>query len=159
MDNQKEDLKNLREIRIHKILNIKDLPFEVDNNYELVKSNEIVLIKQFIPFKSPIFVLKNVDNSGGNLKSGVYYVSIQYKLHDGTYTNNSDLSNPIIIVKSSYKEEWENFNGDYEEVSTNKHIELNIHNIDILFKQYKVNIIHKGLNINFINLFIADNQQ
>ncbi len=130
-----------------KLLNLDNLPFLLNTStFELLNSNEIILADQFIPFKSPIFSLKSVLDDGGNLKSGTYYVSIQYKLHDGTFTNNSDLSNPIVIVKSGSGETWENYNGDYDEFVTSKSIVININNIDALFKIYKVNVIHYGFN-------------
>jgi len=132
------------DINTSKIININSLPFEIDTNYELYDSKKIKLLEQFIPFKQPIYKLIGVYDNDGNLPQGVYYVSIQYRLIDGTYTNSTDLSNPIFVVKESSGEEWENYAAYYENINTNKSINLAIDNIDNLFLQYRVNIIYKS---------------
>ncbi len=126
-----------------KLLNLDNLPFELNSDLELIDSNKIKLAEQFIPFKQPTYRLISVDDNVGNLPLGMYYVTIQYRLEDGTYTNNADLSNSILVVKSGKGEKWENYTGYYKDVKTNKSISIELGNIDTLFKQFRVNIIIK----------------
>lgn len=72
---------------------------------------------------------------GGNLKTGAYQIAISYKLQDGTYTNYSILSTPVIISG--------NYNEDHKPNSEiNKHITVQFDNNNDNLKYYKLAIVH-----------------
>jgi len=138
-----------------KICNIDDLPFTVslDSNKQVIDEN-LLYLELFSEFKVPIFKLTEIIESGGSLKSGVYYTCIQYELPDGSFGNFSHLSNPIFIYKDSTKKSFIEIEGCESNIDTNKSFKLSISNIDTKYKRFKFGIIHKANNI--YNCYISD---
>lgn len=129
-----------------KTLNLTTLPFELNYSLELYNYRKIILAEQFIPFKEPIIKLTKVIDSSGNLKVGAYYISLQYKLNDDSYTNFSDISNAIMIVKSGKGEDWIDYHGEPTGIITNKAMDLSLYNIDNNFTKFRLGIIFKSEN-------------
>jgi len=76
----------------------------------------------------------SIDN-GGNLKTGAYQIAISYKLQDGTYTNYSILSVPVIVCG--------NYGEDYAPNSEiNRKIIVSFDKPDVSYNTYKLGIIH-----------------
>ena len=75
-----------------------------------------------------------VDN-GGNLKTGAYQIAISYKLQDGTYTNYSILSVPVIVCG--------NYGEDYAPNSEiNRKIIVSFNKPDVSYYTYKLGIVY-----------------
>ena len=72
---------------------------------------------------------------GGNLKTGAYQIAISYKLQDGTYTNYSILSVPVIVCG--------NYGEDYAPNSEiNRKIIVSFKKPNISYDTYKLGIVH-----------------
>ena len=138
-----------------KIANLDNLPFKVSNSItkEIVRSDDIVYLNLFSDFNIPQYSVKNILETGGSLLAGVYYITIQYELPDGSYGNFAHLSNPIFIIKASSNESWQNVVGCEPGESTTKAIDLRIGNIDNRYKRFRFGIVHKA-NDN-INCYIS----
>ena len=129
---------------IPRILNIDDLGFELDSSYELVDEREIVNTQLFASFTQPIIDLVNINTNSGNLVSGVYYLCIQYKLKDDSYTNFSLLSNPIYVYDFNPKDNWYNIFSGESNKGTSKSISVNIQSLDRTYRKFRFGIIHKS---------------
>lgn len=82
-----------------RILNLDNLPFEVDVNKELVNSNQIKFSLLSPNISNPNISTVDVLDYGGYIKLGVYYFSICYVLENGDTTNYLLPSKPIKIAK------------------------------------------------------------
>lgn len=72
---------------------------------------------------------------GGNIKTGAYQIAIAYKLKDGTYTNYSILSVPVIVCG--------NYGEDYKPNSDiNRNLKISFVKPDVSFEFYKLAIVH-----------------
>ena len=72
---------------------------------------------------------------GGNLKTGAYQIAISYKLQDGTYTNYSILSVPVIVCG--------NYGEDYAPNSEiNRKIIVSFDKPNVSYNTYKLGIVH-----------------
>ena len=127
-----------------KILNLDNLPFTLDGDYELLSSDEIKYANLYISGKIPNYNLDSVNDIDGNLYSGVYYVTGKYMLEDGAYTNWLNLSNAITISDSSKTDKWENYDGCPANTSTSKSISLNITNLDNDYDTIKIAVLYKN---------------
>lgn len=126
-----------------KLVNLDDLPFEVNTSKELLFSEDITLIDYFIGVKEPIYTLNKVRDNGGNLEQAIYYVSLQYKYPDGSYSNFTNICNPILVIRPGKKEAWEEYTANKTGTNTSKCIDLNISNLDTKFEYYRLAIIKK----------------
>lgn len=124
-----------------KILNLNNLPFEVDPiTKEILEPNKFNQVNLFPDIKIPNIILNEVSDIGGNLITGTYYISISYKLSDGSYTNYTLLSNPIYINEDS-KGAFTDYDGAESGTTTTKSIDLTFENLDINFEGIRVGVI------------------
>ena len=131
------------DVDIPRILNIDDLGFNVDSYREFINPLDEIYTRRFVSFNEPTFNLIEVNATGGNLLSGIYQLSIQYKLLDDSYSNHSLLSNPIYVYKFSPKDDIWNIYANESGIETSKSISVKISNIDTKFKQFRIGIVHK----------------
>lgn len=129
-----------------KIINLDNLPFKVSLTVgkDIISDFDLYNIELFSPFKVPDYSLSNVIESGGNLLSGAYYITIQYKLPDESYGNFLHFSNPIIIHNSVSTQDWHFTTGCKPNTKTSKTIQLKIFNLDDRYTQLRFGIIHKS---------------
>lgn len=72
---------------------------------------------------------------GGNIKTGAYQIAISYKLQDGTYTNYSILSIPVIVCG--------NYGEDYAPNSEiNRKIIVSFDKPNVSYNTYKLGIVY-----------------
>lgn len=84
------------------LLNLDNLPFQVDVNNELINPSEIVKSYLFPEFKHCSFNDIEEFDGGGYLPEGVIYVSVRYEITDFDFTGCTLLSNPIPIKQTAY---------------------------------------------------------
>ena len=133
------------------ILNIDNLPFKSGINpttFELNNPEEIGLIYLFPEIKS-VAQLSNihVDDSGGGLPSGAYYIALGYGVNPYDITNYIYVSNPISIYVASSGLPYKDIVGSEPNENTSKSIKGTIGNIDINFKYLTITVIHKANNV------------
>ena len=137
-----------------KIINIDNLPFPITPDKDMLNSADIFKLEMFSQFETPRFVLSEVIESGGNLISGIYYLTIQYELPDGAYGNFMQLSNPITIFDTTSSMPFNDIVGCEAGVITGKAIKIKIDNIDIKYTRFRFGIVHKSNSI--INCYVSD---
>lgn len=121
-----------------RIINITNPLYDSNNGKDTplgynIQSNESSIFNLIPDVIFP--TLKCSVEDGGNLKTGAYQISIKYKLNDGTYTNYSPLSLPLIVC-SNYEE-------DYPlGIEINKNITIKFNVIDNKYKTFKLAIIY-----------------
>ena len=126
-----------------RLLNLSSPPFVVDVNKEFIDSRDAILTKFFIDNKEPIYILNGVLDSGGELPTAAYAISIQYKYVDGSYGNIQDFSNFTFLFKTNKKADWVNYFGNTEGETTSKSIEYTIEDLDTRFDYFRLIIIVK----------------
>lgn len=137
-----------------KVLNVDNIPFPVTSKGEIVNPADIVKTEMFSQFKNPTFKLKSVLESGGNLPSGSYYLTLQYELPDGSYSNFVQISNPITIYKDTSSMPFYTIGGCEDNTTTTKAISIIVNNIDFNFSAFRFGIIHKTLSS--INCYVSE---
>lgn len=91
----------------------------------------------------PDIELLSVDESGGVVKSGVHYVSIQYETLDGTLSNWSEPSSPVFITDDNIAVGTGAYDGVAANTTTAKKIQYTISNIDTSYDKLNIAIISK----------------
>lgn len=129
---------------VPRIINVDSLGLALNTDDELINPSNIVYTRLFTNFYQPNILLQQVNNNGGNLLSGIYYLCIQYKLIDESYTNYSLLTNPIYVYKFNAKDDWYNIYANKSSEGTSKSITVKITNLDDRFTAYRFGIIYKS---------------
>lgn len=127
-----------------KILNLTNLPFEVDGSFELVNPEDINLAKIFPNVRVPEIIIDNVNPAGGTLDTGDYYFAIAYEIENNDLTNFIAISIPIAaatLISDSNPPYFYNDTspGDATSVS----VSLIINNLDLSFGFFRLAIISK----------------
>ncbi len=125
-----------------RILNLTNLPFTLDVNLTPTDLTKLDLINLFPSKQYVNYNLLDVS-SGGSLSTGVYYFSLEYELPDGTLTDAINISNPITIIKDGLSQAATLADGDIGNTQTDKSIKLQITNLDLKYKHFKLVVIHK----------------
>lgn len=123
-----------------RILNIDNLPFEVDNDLNLVDAEKFNNINVFPEVKIPEFH-PDVKENGGSIETGVVYFTGQYEDYTGALTNTFPLSNPIHVL--NYGSTYANTGGSESGTLTANSIDLGITNIDTRFKKLRIIAVKK----------------
>lgn len=126
-----------------RILNTNCLPFEVNVNCEPIDPNKIELLQLFPNIGCAKFNLKSVNNTGGNLVTGVFSFAYAYILDDGTITNFTGISNWVQIVKDLDSIPFTNFDGNEGDTFTGKSITMEITNLNSNFDRLLIAVIKK----------------
>jgi len=128
-----------------KICNLDNLPIVISPDKNIVDLEEIHKLDLFSSFKQPRFKLTDVIESGGNLPSGAYYLTIQYELADNSYGNFLNISNPITIIQDSGSINFFTIGGCEDNLPTSKAIKIQITNLDDRYNKFRFGIIHKTI--------------
>lgn len=128
---------------IPRFINISDPNIDLTQYKEFVNPEDVIHTSLFPIAKLPIFKIINVVDSGGSLDSGVYQISIQYKLIDNSFSNFYPLSNPIFVNSFSPKDDWYNCYADKPGTVTSKYIHIRIENLDERYKTFRLGIVYR----------------
>lgn len=123
-----------------KEINIDNLPFQVNSSLGLINQDDINDIEVF-PSSNPPLIEFSVNDSGGNLSSGTYFVSARYENRDGTETNYHDVIGPIYINDDASTLNFEDSDGVEAGTTTAKSIEFTVSNLDTRFDRLVLGII------------------
>ena len=88
----------------------------------------------------PQLEVTNVNNTGGSLKTGTYYIAIAYKHSDETITNFYDVVGPIPIISGNINSE-ELFRGSNHGIETSKSISMSFGNVDTEYESIQLAVI------------------
>lgn len=127
-----------------KILNLDNIPFALDVNKSLVNKEDVELM-----YMSPRYRTANIEmvkdgSSSGNLRSGVYYFTTVYELHDGSLTSPGFMMGPITITDGSKRDSFFAYDGVEPDTPTGKAIALSISNVDERYKAIRLIAIKKS---------------
>ena len=140
-----------------KILNLDDLPFEVDpSSKKLLDEEDLVLSYLFPEYSKPRIVYNTILDNGGSLRSGSYFLSFAYELKDGSVTNYTPLEGPFIVTNStlelsgSYREDQQSnfdltseYDGCEPDTPTSKSIKFILTDIDTRYKYVHFSVYKK----------------
>ena len=125
-----------------KWLNITNLQIDVTTDLKIANADQLNLMLGFLP---AIGDLPNLNiTTGGNLKSGVYYVAITYGDKFQNFTKTSLISNPIPVVEANPPFDNQ-YIGSIAGESTNKAINVTLFlgDINTEYDFVKVTVISK----------------
>lgn len=125
-------------------INIDNPELNLDAFGEFVYPEDIIHTRLHPEYVVPNYYLIGVANTGGNLPSGVYYITIQYILIDGSYGNFQQISNPIFVNQFSSNDDWWNITANAADTSTTKYIQLGLSNLDERYDKFRIGILHKA---------------
>ncbi len=128
---------------VPRIFNIDDPGIELDSNKDFVDQTDVIHTQLFPISDVPEYTLVGVIDNGGELVSGVYQLTIQYKLIDDSYTNFHPLSNPIFVNPFSNKDDWYNIHAYEPGTQTSKYINFGITNLDTRYEIFRLGIVYK----------------
>ena len=135
-----------------KVLNIDCLPFEVDpvGKTPLV-IGDLVLLKLFSDLSCLDITLDAVHDGGGELPVGAYYIVRAYEHPDGSTTNFSPPSNPIIIYEDDSTDDYNLIDGDPGGLVagdfTSKSFTVSLSNLSTQFTKIKIGIIARNAGV------------
>lgn len=82
-------------------------------------------------------------STGGQLKSGTYYLAFAYELPDGSTTNWSYFSGPVMITDSTPSQNVDQYDGAASSTPTPKSISVSLTNLDSRFPYLRVGIVRQ----------------
>lgn len=133
------------------ILNLDNLPFKSGINpttFELNNPSEIGVIYLFPEMNSiPQLTDVNVEDVGGGLPTGAYFIALGYGINPYDLTNFVYISNPISIYTASTSNSYKDIVGSEPNEATTKSIVARVSDIDIKFKYINIAIIHKSNSV------------
>lgn len=130
--------------RVHppRILNITTLPFELDDNYELVDPLKINAINIFQQADVAIIDVISVNETGGSIPSGTVQFAIAYSNKGLFRTNIFNPTNPIPITPASMSN-YDKIQGAEPGTGTSKSVTLDILQTDQRFDYVHLYVIRR----------------
>jgi len=125
-----------------KILNIDNIPFELNDDFSITDPNKFTLLELFPIVTEPVITLNTVLGNG-SLKSGVYYIVPAYAYSDESITNWLYKHNPVSITDDSNVVTFDLIDGCAAGTQTNKAIDCKISNLDTNFAYVYIAVISK----------------
>jgi len=127
-----------------RMINIDNIGIELDMNKFPITPEDIYYFNSNKPLDIPDINLTKVNNGGGSLKNGEYYVFAAYTDDYNNRTNYLSYLNPITIYKETTEQEYiEVFDTLDYDVTTSKSIELNINNLSSYYTSLMIGVIYK----------------
>jgi hypothetical protein len=87
----------------------------------------------------PIIYNARVNETGGSLKAGAYYIAVAYKHNDGTITNFYDVKGPFYVSQQSYASPT--FSGSLDGTLTSNSITFDLINSDQSYESHIIGVI------------------
>jgi uncharacterized protein (TIGR02145 family) len=119
-------------------------PITINNEFDL---KDIYLFPEFT--HNNFNALNNTASTsstittGGRLPAAAYFVSLTYEIEPDVNTNFGIISNPIFITENDILTAYRQFKGNATLVVTNKAITINVSNLDITRKYFKLAVIQR----------------
>jgi len=116
---------NENPVRFINIDNPSTLPVDYSNVFHFVGS-------------MPKIELEEVEDFGGSLTAGAYYIAVAYVDEEDNTTNYLTISPAVYIGNKSSAGGPDNYDGAVEDTPTSKSIRVRIDNIDLNYKRLKI---------------------
>lgn len=114
------------------------------DNVPSVTASNLYTLNVFPSIKSiPEFTLQSVNDTGGSLKTGSYYIGVSYINEDNVESNTFLLSNEICIYDESQNSEFDQIDGSEPNITTSKSITFLLSNLDTSYKYLNLYLIPK----------------
>lgn len=126
-----------------KILNLDDIPFELNEDLSLVDSSDADLMNMAPGFSSASLSMMEDQSPGGILETGVYYFTSVYEMSDGTTTSTGHMIGPVSITGSYVTDDPYNFVGSEPGVVSGNSIRLFVTNLDQRYKYVRIVAVKK----------------
>lgn len=126
-----------------KVLNLDNLPFEVNELKYPKKTDHLVLLELFSQFISPEVRVNKFADSGGQTLSGLYSFCFAYEYPEGGCTNMTQIVGPVSITNDAGSKGVNYYDGCEAGTPTSKVIRLSISKLDQRFKYLRFYVIKK----------------
>lgn len=126
-----------------RFLNLDNPEPELDNDKGFVSSKDLKKLDFFPSFEVPKISAIEVNDFGGNIKSGVVSFALAYQTKDGFITDFAFVSNPVPIYKDSYSFPFHKVGGSKPGTPTQKSLEANIEDLDDAYEKVVIAVIHR----------------
>lgn len=126
-----------------KIINLDNLPFEVDANKSLLNPSMFALAEMFGKFRCPEVRFTKYSDAGGQLLSGAYYFCFAYEFPDGGITAKTNLTGPVMITDGTTSRGSDFYDGCQAGTITSKAICLNLSSLDVRYKYLRIYVLSK----------------
>lgn len=130
---------------VPRFINIDNTAYlNLDANFDFIDITDIDLLSIFPQSELANINLVAVNNTGGTLKPGAYYVTYKYLDENLNETNFLNVSNPIYIIENSSSEganSYDNYLPNINDTTTTKSITLEFDGLDPKYPYIKLGII------------------
>lgn len=132
-----------------KILDLDNLPFEVSVDKTIVSNGDLVNL--FPSLDVPVTNVTKLNNTGGSLHTGTYFLAYSYQFIDLQETSYIGHSLPMYVTSDFDTLSFVDLKGNDTSKSTNKSINVNLTNVDQKFKKLNVYfiVIKDGITSSF----------
>ena len=125
---------------VPRIINLDRLPFEVNLSMEILEPEKFGQTQLFLDMLIPDIDLVEVNDGGGNLQSGTYYMTLRYITDDGAVSSSIPLTNPIYVNDES-KGFFPEYDGAEGGTETNKSISVTITGLDTNYNKVQIGVV------------------
>lgn len=122
-----------------RILNINNLPFDVDSNKHIVNDEDIALSLLFPESVTPNIEIKT--DISGNILTGTYFAAVAYEDREGGRTQFHIPVGPVYVNDEIESASAAAYNGAKPGTATGKGLRINITNIDTRYDKMTVAVI------------------
>ena len=126
-----------------RLINLDNLPVEVDSLANMLVDSEIDLLNLFPEFKHPTIKLNQVKETG-SINTGTVQLCAAYVLSDNTYTNFSYIGSPISITEGSSEEDIYSLQGSVGGIKSGKSIVWDVSDLDTRYDKIVFAVIEKN---------------
>jgi hypothetical protein len=127
---------------VPRVLNLDCLPFKLNVDKTFVNSNDVQLLSISPNLTLADYELLNINNTGGKLKTGAYFITYSIQYDDDSLGGFQNLS-PAIFISKPISDVYNNFNGDEGDIETTKAITIRITNLSNYIKKITLGVIKK----------------
>jgi hypothetical protein len=114
--------------------------YNITENPGITKESDISLIPLVETFTN--ITVNSINNTGGILETGVYYISVALKNDQGSIsTNFTEIVGPIYITDDSYIGNVDTYDGSNGGIATSKSISITINDIDTNYNRISVAVM------------------
>ena len=100
-------------------------------------------LEQFPELES-VGISNTIQQSGGGLSTGAYYIAVQHLFNDGYVSNVSAFATPIYINEENINSvDLRDYDGSDADTPSGKSIEIALTNLDTTYDKYRIVVIEK----------------
>jgi hypothetical protein len=126
-----------------RVLNVTNLPFELDSDLELVNPELINATLMFQESRSAVVTVTSLNDSGGNILSGSVQFAISYSNEGLSRTDMFNLTRPVPVSPSPLSR-YTRFEGAEHSTRTSKSISINVTQLDTRFDNVHIHVLRRN---------------